>query len=683
MSISYNWLRELVDVDLAPRELAEKLTMIGLAVDTVEPAGDDYLFEFDLTSNRPDALSHLGIAREISVITGRPIKYPETAVPEDDEPTSRVTSVEIHEPDLCPRYVARVIMDVHVGPSPPWLVERLEALGQRSINNITDITNYVLRELGHPTHAFDYEKLIGRRIVVRRARAGERLVTLDGVKRTLADDMLVIADAARPVALAGIMGGEETGISSDTKHVLLESAYFQPQTVRRTARALGMETDASYHFGRGMDYAMPPVAADRIARLIAEIAGGRVLKGAIDVYPRPLDHQPIRLRHERLVRIIGLDVPMDEAERILRGLGFEVNRTGRDELTAIAPSWRIDIEGEDDLVEEVARHVGYEKITVELPPWAGAGEYLPGESSRRDVRHVMMALGFDEAITFSFVNDSVQSLFATDGAQAEVLMNPIDETRPVLRTTLLPGLLESLAHNLNRGVRSVRLFEVGKCFFKRGENQLPLEREHLGFVATGLVNERDWKHYREPFSFFHLKAAVECLLEKFRIRGSQFVATDVSYLHPGQAARVLVNGDALGLLGQLHPRIAAELKLKQPVFIGELNLERLLALQGEPVRYQPLSKYPTVVRDISFIVPEHVRYGEVEAAIEDLGIAEIAAIQLFDVYAGKPLPPDKRSLSISLRLRAPDRTLTDEEINHIVERVMDLLEQQFGAEIRR
>lgn len=683
MSISYNWLRELVDVDLSPRELAEKLTMIGLAVDTVEPAGDDYLFEFDLTSNRPDALSHLGIAREISVITGRPIRYPETAVSEDDQPASEMTSVEIHEPELCPRYVARLIMDVQVGPSPPWLVERLEALGQRSINNITDITNYVLRELGHPTHAFDYEKLIGRRIVVRRARAGERLITLDGVKRTLTDDMLVIADAARPVALAGIMGGEETGISPTTRHVLLESAYFQPQTVRRTARALGMETDASYHFGRGMDYAMPPVAADRIARLIAEIAGGRVLKGAIDVYPHPLYHQPIRLRHERLMRIIGLDISMDEAERILRGLGFEVNRTGRDELMAIAPSWRIDIEGEDDLVEEVARHVGYEKITMELPPWAGAGEYLPGESSRRDVRQVMTALGFDEAITFSFVNDRLQSLFNADGARAEVLMNPIDETRSVLRTTLIPGLLESLSHNLNRGVRNVRLFEVGKCFFKRGENELPREREHLGFVATGLVNERDWKHYGEPFSFFHLKAAVECLLEKFRLRGSQFAAASVSYLHPGQAAQVIVEGDALGLLGQLHPRIATELKLKQPVFIGELNLERLLALEGEPVRYQPLSKYPTVVRDISFIIPEHVRYGEVEAAIENLGIEEIAAIQLFDVYTGKPLPPDKRSLSISLRLRAPDRTLTDEEINHMVERVMDLLQQQFGAEIRR
>jgi len=682
MKISTNWLRELVDFDFSARELAEKLTMVGLAVDTVEPVGDDFLLEFDLTSNRPDALSHLGIARELSVLCGRPLKYPALELTEDDQPASAVTSVEIQEPDLCPRYVARLIMDVKVGPSPRWLVERLERLGQRSINNVADITNLVLRELGHPTHAFDFEKLEGRRIVVRRARPGELLVTLDGVKRTLTEGMLVIADAARAVALAGIMGGEESEISLRTKHVLLESAYFQPQSIRRTARALGIETDASYHFERGMDDEMPPQAADRVARLIADIAGGRVLRGAVDAYPQPIQHQPIKLRHQRLVRIIGLDVSMDEAERLLRGLRFDVQRISQDELTAIAPSWRIDIDGEDDLVEEVARHVGYDKITLELPAWAGTGEYLPGEDRRQGIRKVLTTLGFDEAITLSFVNERLQSPFQSDGASPEALLNPIDETRPVLRTTLLPGLLESLLHNLHHGVRSVRLFEMGTCFLKRGDNQRPSEREHLGFVATGLVNESNWKDHKEGFTFYHLKAAVESLVEKFRIRGHHFAPSTEGYLHPGQAARLIVDGEGLAVFGQLHPRLAAEWKFKQPIFVGEFNLERWLALEGEPVRYQPLSKYPTVVRDVSFVLPVELPFGTVEAAIRDLGVEEIVLVQLFDVYTGPPLPPGRRSLSISLRMRAADHTLTEEEINRYCGQVVNLLREKFSAEIR-
>ncbi len=681
MRISTNWLRGFVEFDFSPRELAEKLTMIGLAVDTVASVGDDFLLEFDLTSNRPDALSHLGIARELSLLCNRPVKYPEIELAEDEQPAHAATSVDIGEPELCPRYVARMIMDVKVGPSPRWLVERLERLGQRSVNNVADVTNLVLHEMGHPTHAFDFEKLGGRRIVVRRAQPGELLTTLDGVKRTLKEDMLVIADADRAVAMAGIMGGEESEISLQTKHVLLESAYFQPQSIRRTARALGMETDASYHFERGMDYEMPPQAADRAARLIAQVAGGRVLRGRVDAYPQPLTRQSIRLRHQRLVRLIGFEVSMDEAERILRGLEFEVQRSGQDALTAVAPSWRIDIDNEDDLVEEIARHVGYDRITLELPSWAGAGEYLPGEQRRREIRHVLTTLGFDEAITLSFVNDQLQSHFQSDGISSEVLLNPIDETRSVLRTTVLPGLIESLLHNLHHGIRSVRLFEIGRYFIK-GEAQLPVEREALAVAATGAVNELSWKGYKEEFAFYHLKAVVESLLEKFRIREYQLATAAASHLHPGQAARVIVDGDDIAVFGQLHPRLIAELKFKQPVYVGEFDLERWLALEGEPVRYQPVPKYPTVTRDLSFILPVDQPYGEVETAIRDLGIEELVSIRLFDVYTGKPLPPGQRSLSINLRLRAADHTLMEDEINRAVGRVINVLQEKFSAQIR-
>jgi phenylalanyl-tRNA synthetase beta chain len=682
MNISYQWLRELVEIDLPARDLAHRLTMAGLVVETVEAVGDDFIFDFDLTSNRPDALSQVGVAREVAVICGSELKYPPVDVSEDAEPADRLTSVEIRDPELCPRYVARLIMDVKVGPSPRWLVERLERLGQRSINNVADVTNLVLRELGHPTHAFDFEKLIEHRIVVRRANAGETLVTLDGFLRKLAEDMLVIADGARPVAMAGIMGGEETEISSQTRHVLLESAYFQPLSVRRTARALGMETDASYHFERGMDPEMPPRAADRVARLITEVAGGRVLRGAVDAYPNPAQRKTVRLRQARLNRIIGFEVPMDEAGRILRRLGFEVQRLKADELLAVAPSWRVDIELEDDLVEEVARHVGYEKIKIELPVWAGAGEYLPGETRRREIRQMLTALGFDEALTFSFVNEEKNHLFLTDEAETCRLHNPIDETRSGMRVSLLPGLLESLSNNINHGVRSVRLFEIGKSFTSQGEGKPPNEHESLALVATGLVNEANWKDHKEVFGFHHLKAVIETLVEKFRMGGDYLEASGRSYLHPGRSARLVVDGEELSVFGQLHPRVAAEYKYKQPVFIAEVDVEKLLALEGAPVGYQPLPRHPTVVRDISFVVPVVIAFHDVETAIGALGVSQLCGIQLFDVYTGPPVPAGKRSLSISLRLRAPDRTLTEGEIQSAYDRVVKMLREKFAADIR-
>ncbi len=682
MRVSYRWLKELVDFDLSPRELAERLTQVGLAVDRVEEKDGDFLLELDLTSNRPDCLSHLGVAREIAVLCGTSVRYPEAHLEEDDEETARVTSVEIQDPDLCPRYVARVIRGVRVGPSPPWIAERLERLGQRSINNVTDITNLVLLELGHPLHAFDLEKLIGRRIVVRRARAGELLVTLDGVKRTLREDMLVIADAARPVALAGIMGGEETGISETTRDVLLESAYFHPLSIRRTARALAMSTEASYRFERGADYGAPRRAADRAAGLIQKVAGGRVLRGALDVYPHPLRREPVRLRRQRVRRLLGFDVPWEEALRILGALGFHVERADSEQLWATPPSFRVDIDGEDDLVEEIARHVGYEAIPMTLPAWNGYGELLPGEEKRRAVRAVLSALGFSEAITFSFVNEQWDALFRGEEVRVCRLKNPLDETRAQLRTSLLPGLLESVLRNLHHGVRSVRLYEIGRCFFAGGMGERPQERERLGLVATGLLNERAWREHQRPFGFYEMKGALEALLDKLRLRRITFDTSPQEYLHPGQSARLLLEGEVIGDFGQLHPRVAALFKFKQPVFVAELDLEKLLRAEGEAIRYQPLPRFPAVVRDFSLLVPRGVSYAEIERSIAELGIPEIADVRLFDVYVGPNIPAEKRSLSISVRLQAEDRTLTEEEITEIQARLLAHLRERFRIEPR-
>jgi len=682
MKVSYRWLKEFVDFELSPHELAEKLTMVGLAVDRVEEVDGDALLELDVTSNRPDCLSHLGVAREIAVLCGTSVRYPETPVEEDEEETARAASVEIRDPDLCPRYVARVIRGVRVGPSPRWVVERLERLGQRSINNVTDITNLVLLELGHPLHAFDLETLIGRRIVVRRARAGELLVTLDGVKRTLREDMLVIADAVRPVALAGIMGGEETGVSERTRDVLLESAYFHPLSIRRTARALAMSTEASYRFERGADYDAPRRAADRAARLIVEVAGGRILRGALDVYPNPMSRARVRLRRQRLRRLLGMDVPWSEAARILRALGFHIERADDEEVWVIPPSFRVDIDGEDDLVEEVARHIGYEAIPMTLPAWNGYGELLPGEEKRRALRAVLSALGFSEAITFSFVPESWDALFRSEEVRICRLRNPIDETRAQLRTSLLPGLLESLARNLHHGVRSVRLYELGTCFLAQDEGERPIERERLGLVATGLLNERAWQDHQRPFGFYELKGALETLLDKLRVRRVAFEPSQREYLHPGQSARLLLDGEPIGDFGQLHPRVAALFKFKQPVFVAELDVEKLLQTEGEAIRYRPLPRFPTVVRDFSLLVPREVTYAEIERSIAELGIPEIVEVRLFDVYTGPNVPAEKRSLSISVRLRAEDRTLTEEEIAAIQGRLLAHLRERLRIEPR-
>lgn len=681
MKVSSAWLKELVDFDLSPRHLAEKLTMVGLAVDRVEEVAGDAILDLDLTANRPDCLSHLGVAREIAVICGTSARWPDTRVEEDEDETARLTSVEILDPDLCPRYTARLIMGVRVGPSPAWIVERLEKLGQRSINNVADITNLVLLEVGHPLHAFDFDRLVGRRIIVRRARAGEMLKTLDGVRRTLSDEMLVIADAARPVALAGIMGGEETEISSRTTNVLLESAYFHPPSIRRTARALGMTTEASYRFGRGADYDAPARAADRAARLIAQVAGGRILRGLIDVYPRPLTRSPVRLRRSRLCRIVGLDIPLSEAERILRALGFAVERVSDEELTAVPPSFRVDIDGEDDLVEEVARHVGYEAIPLTLPPWSGAGELLPGEDKRREIRRLLTLQGFSEAITFSFVNEALDALFRSEETPVVRILNPIDETRAQLRTSPLPGLLESLAHNLHHGVKNVRLFEIGKCF--RAAPSRPEEREMLGLVATGLLNEDAWRDHQRPFGFYEMKGALETLLEKLRICDCSVTRSPEPYLHPGQSARFLLQGEWLADCGQLHPQVAALFKFKQPVFVAVVDVQKLVTRTDEAVRYRPLPRFPAVTRDLSFIVAQGIPYAEIADSIRRLGIRELTEVRLFDVYTGAGIPAGKRSLSIRLRFQAEDRTLTEDEITEIHSRIVALLRERFQVEMRQ
>lgn len=686
MKISYHWLKELVDVDTAPRDLATRLTMAGLAVDAVEAHGDDFVLDFDLTSNRPDCLSHLGIAREAAALEGRPLRKREGAEGRgrEGERGRDVASVEILNPELCPRYTARLIKGVRVGPSPAWLVKRLETMGQRSVNNVADITNYVMLELGQPLHAFDLQQLRGERIIVRAARAGERMTTLDGEERELTPEMLVIADAERAVALAGIKGGEDAGISEQTVDVLLEAAYFAPAQVRATAKALGLSTEASYRFERGTDPEIVPVASARAAAMIAEVAGGTVTGDLVDVYPLRRERAPIKLRRARYTALTGLAIELAEAERILRALGFAVEADVANEaLIAVAPSWRIDIHLEEDLIEEVARIAGYDNLQTTLPGSAGAGAYLEGELGRRAARGTLAALGYSEAISFSFVNAAADALLsdATDAARL-ALRNAIDETQAHMRTTLLGGLLKALEHNFNHGLRNVRLFEIGKCFLNVAAER-PREIERLALVATGARNEHDWQASAARVDFYDVKGALEALADALRLPALEFApATDISYLHPGRAARLRLGDVEVGHLGQLHPRVAAAYKFKQAVFVAEVDFGALLLAERAEVRYHPLPKFPTVVRDIALLVDTSVTFAALEEAIHALGIPELVSVRVFDLYAGKELPPGKHSLALSMRYRAADRTLTDEEVNARHEQVVKRLTEQFAAEIR-
>lgn len=682
MKISYDWLGELVPLTLKPKELAEKLTMTGLAVESVELIGGDHILDFDLTSNRPDALSHLGIAREAALVCGTTLKPRSITLSESDERIETAAAVEILDPDLCPRYTARVVRGVKVGPSPKWLADRLESIGQRPVNNIADITNYVMFETNQPTHAFDLKLLHGGRIVVRRPLPGEEITTLDGFARELSSEMLVIADADRAVAIAGVMGGAETEINDQTTDVLIESAYFNPASIRHTARVLGMDTEASYRFARGADYEGQVRAADRVAQMIAEIAGGQVLKGAIDVYPAQISRDSVSLRESRIERLTGLKVPIEKAAEILRGLEFEVEHNANEKhLRATAPSFRVDISREEDLVEEVARHIGYDLVNVTLPAWSGAGKYLNGDKHRRNIRLALTALGFDEAYSFSFVNGEKDRLFRTEDTPAAMLSNPIDVNQSEMRASLFTGLLDAVQHNFNQGTRDVKLFEMGRVFGAGGVDERPAEREVLGIAMTGSVLPDDWRGSKQ-IELYDLKGAVEVVMSALNISGFTIHRARVEYLHPGQSAVLTHDGIEIARFGRLHPRVASLYKFRQPVFIGELEFENLLALPSDRVRYSALARYPSASRDVSALVPDTVMWGDIERAVRDLGLLEIVSVRVFDMYKSKDMPEGFHSLAFRVIYRREGRTLTDEEVAVMHNRVRSLLEDNFGAQLR-
>jgi phenylalanyl-tRNA synthetase beta chain len=661
--------------------------MVSLAIDAVETHAADSVLDVEVPSNRPDCLSHIGIAREVSVIESKPLRSPKTYALKPQGSSASLTSVDIKDPDLCPRYAARIVRGVKIGPSPDWLAKRLETIGQRPINNVADITNYVLHELGQPLHAFDFAKLGGHRIVVRRAAPGEKLKTLDGVERTLTGDMLVIADAEKAVALAGIMGGEESEISTETTDVLIESAYFDPNSVRQTARQLGMDTEASRRFERGADCEGVLRAQQRCVELICELAGGVATEDAIDVYLQPLSERTVDLRPQRVTELTSLTVEPTEIVRILTGLGFEQKEQAGGRMSFNVPSWRIDVEQEEDLVEEVARHTGYDKIGSELPPSSSSGEYQPSEMKQRSLRRALNAFGFDEAINFSFIQQDarfelIPSLMGHENDQPQ-LANPIIEDAAWMRSTLLPGLLNAVRHNLNHGIRDVRLFEIGRIFsiFKAGE--LPQETLALGIVATGGALEEDRAQSERELDFFDLKGALEAAVDWMNLSPLTFAQASAQHLRVGQSAQIKSgDGTSIGTIGRLNESIAASYKFRQPVYVLELDLSALLSGPAKLIQYSPLPRYPSVTRDISLLVNRNVNLDEIFAAVNNQQVGDCRSVKLVGTFEGGNIPPSKRSVTLRLEYRSDERTLRDEEVEEYHSRLTSRLLDTFGAQQR-
>jgi phenylalanyl-tRNA synthetase beta chain len=691
MLISYNWLRELAGTKLNPQDVGDRLTNVGLAVDKVEARGDDHVLDVEVASNRPDCLSHVGVARELAVIEKSQVSSPKSEPPKTKGKAADSSAVEIRDPDLCPRYAAQVVRGVKIAPSPEWLAKRLETIGQRPINNVADITNYVLHELGQPLHAFDLAKLAENRIVVRRAAKGESIKTLDGTERKLDAQMLVIADAKRAVAVAGVMGGEDSEISNATSDVLIESAYFNPASVRRTARLLGLHTEASHRFERGADPEGVLRAQERCVALICEIAGGVATEDALDVYPNRHDQSVVSLRPQRVEAITSLQVPVGEMQRILTALGFELREETADKLTFAVPSWRHDIAIEEDLIEEVARHTGYDKIQTALPPASFAGEYHSTERRKRALRDALAAQGCNEAISFSFIDAAHDDqfdlipAFAADDDRAQsfvTLQNPIIEDCTRMRPTLLPGLLSAVRHNLNQGTREISLFELGRVFCARAQGELPAERECLALAATGGIMEADKAAPARDLNFYDLKGALDAAVEMLRVPSLEYEAARLKHLRVGQTAAISVNGNRVGSIGRLAESVAAENKFKQPVFVAEIDLTALLEIPETPVLYSPLPRFPSIVRDVSLLLDCKVTVAELLRAAKDQSSESCVGAKFVGTYEGEGIAEGKRSVTLRFEYRVPDRTLRDEEVDELHWPLVEALKEKFGAEVR-
>ena len=654
------------DPDLKAKDLKpgdDIRTAIGL---------DDHVVEFEITPNRPDCLSVIGLAREAAVTYGKTMAQHEPVVKGGGIGNlTELLDVETPATDLCPRYTARMVRNVKIGPSPKWMRDRLRASGVRPINNIVDITNYVMLEYGQPMHAFDYRYVNGGKIVVRRAEDGETLTTLDGNVRQLNSSMLVIADEHRAVGLAGIMGGENSEIVEDTVDVVFESANFNGTSIRRTALALGMRTEASAKFEKGLDILNTLPAVNRACELVEMLGAGEVLDGTIDILNFVPQPKQLKLRADKINALLGTDIDAAEMCRILQELGFGVDG---DIITV--PSWRGDVEHYSDLAEEVARFYGYNQIpTTAMTGVTTRSGYSPEQMLERSLGTVCRSLGYDEIITYSFISptyyDKIRLPEDSPLWKSMKIMNPLGEDTSIMRTTVMPSMLEILTRNYNYRNKEAHLYELGRTYFER-EDGMADEPKHLSLGVYGPEE-----------SFFTLKGAVETILDSIRAEDVTYVAekSDPSY-HPGRCAKVYVKGQEVGTLGQIHPLVAANYGVDAELYYADLKFDALFASRGADPEYQPLPKFPAVTRDIAVLVDKAVTVGAMESSIQAAAKGLLRDVTLFDIYEGAKLPAGKKSVAFNLVLRADDRSLTAQEADDEVNLVLERLKKDFGAMLR-
>jgi len=719
VNASYNWLREYVPTDLGPKEVAERLTRIGLNVDAIEvlPGGDARLV-VEVTANRPDCLGHIGIARELAAALNVQLRLPDLAYAESASPCEKKVRVAIEAPDLCLLYTARLIEGVKIGPSPDWLRQRLEAVGIRPVSNIVDVTNYVMMETGQPLHAFDFARLAEGRIVVRRARAGERFVAIDHSEHALSPERLVIADARRPVALAGVMGGAETEISDSSRDVLLEAAVFDPMNIRATSRTLGLASESSFRFERGVDACGTDWASRRACQLIQKVAGGpsaspaaeagKVARGVVTAPGAPGLPEPreLTLRAARIETVLGLAIPADAAAEYLRRLDLEVLEATAERIRVRVPSRRPDLQREIDLVEEVARHHGYEKIPESREiPVAYAGP-TPAERVRQAAGEVLTAAGYFEAVTFSFTSADRAVRFRRADVEAEPLA--LRGAGLALRQSVLPGLLDSLRVNQNAGEPAARLFEIARRFLppsSRGQATAALPCQGRAGTSTAALRALADKSADKPApggdmphedallalasgsgapEFENVKGALETLFERLRVADRiRFAPTDrYADLAADQAAEVLLDDEPIGMVGSATKEAAAAFELDEPPTVAEVHFGRLIeAARLEPA-YRPLPQFPAIARDLAIVVDEAVRWADVEKAVASAGVAEVESLQALDVYRGKQVPAGKKSVALRLVLRRASGTLTHDDATAMQARILDVLQSRLGAVLR-
>lgn len=651
---------------------------------------DDSVIEFEIYPNRADQLSVYGIAREVAAITGGEVKSLPGAPEEKGGAASKRASVAVEAPDLCPRYIARVIEGVRIAPSPAWMQARLRLAGMRPINNVVDVTNYVMLELGQPLHAFDLERLEGSKIIVRTAVAGEQMETLDGVLRTFAEDDLLICDEKGPVAIAGIMGGERTEVRETTTSILLESATFDAANVRKTSRRLGLRTEASHRFEKGLHPHLAQVAIDRAAALLAELGGGEVRVGRIDVAEPIEEETKLSVRPNAVNRALGTDLSPAEMKRILKALDFGVELDeGGSVLRLQVPWYRSDVRQECDVIEEVARIHGFDQIEATLPRGASVQGGLAWPlSAVEQVRDRLVAAGLSESVTYSFISPRLYDRLGLEAdhplRQSIALKNPLSEEQSVMRTTILGSLLDALSLNQRRQVDDVRLFELGKVYIPTTLplESLPSEKWTLAIALSGEAPTEVWGRGGRQVDFYDLKGCVEAVAD---VLGLSLDVRPVrhSSLHPGRSAELVIGDTVAGVMGEVHPKVAEAFEIRDRAYVAEIDLEVLFKQPQKATRYRPVPRHPAVDRDVALLVPRDVAVARVESLIASEGGAMLRGWNLFDVYEGKQIPEGMRSVAYTLTFQADDRTLTDEEIAEVYERITRRLEEELGVTVRR